>query len=105
MQIAYKYSRATFSMAAEAGNTQFDLNDSCWLCAVVCMLSVTTKADLALSQTCLLNCREEKIASLSDSVKMAQDEVQIATERHSSLMDQLQVSNTVSLLVAEWLAG
>lgn len=93
-------------MAAEAGNAQHvDLNDSCWLCAVVCMLSVTnTKVDLTLSQTCLLNCREEKIASLSHSMKMAQNDVQKATEQHSALMDQLQVFNTVSLLVAQWLS-
>lgn len=93
-------------MAAEAGDTQSDPNDSCWLCAVVCMLSVTNiKADLTPSQTCLLNCREEKIASLMDSMKTAQDDVQIATERHSSLMNQLQVIKVVSLLlVAQWLA-
>ena len=68
------------------------------------MLSVTTKADLTLSQTCMLHCREEKIASLSDSMKTAQDDVQLANERHASLMDQLQVSNGVYLLVAQWLA-
>ncbi len=92
-------------MAAEAGSTHFDLNDSCWLCAVVHMLSATNiKADVTQSQTCLMNCREEKIASLSDSMKLAQDDVQLATERHTSLMDQLQVINVVSLLVAQWLA-
>jgi len=37
-------------------------------------------------------------------MKLAQDDVQLATERHTSLMDQLQVINVVSLLVAQWLA-
>lgn len=93
-------------MAAEAGNTQFDLSDSCWFCAVLLILSATSiKADLTLSQRCLLKCREENIASLMDSMKMAQDDVQIATERHSSQMDQLEVFDIGSLLVAEWLAG
>ncbi len=64
------------------------------------------KADLTLSRTCLLYCREKKISSLTDSMKTAQDEVQTATERHSSLMDQLQVFKVISLLlVAQWLAG
>ncbi|KAA6418864.1 MAG: hypothetical protein FRX49_11220 [Trebouxia sp. A1-2] len=40
-----------------------------------------------------LICREEKIASLSHSMKMAQNDVQKATEQHSALMDQLQASN------------
>ena len=91
-------------MAAEAGDTQYDPSDTCWLCAVGCMLTLSyIEADLTLSQTCLLNCREQKIASLSDSLKTAQDDIQIATQRHSSLMDQLQVCNVVSLLVAQCL--